>query len=98
MSTAVRIRDRYFYATKMTRESYEVLSWIADRYESAGVLYDGSRTVRSGNDSVILLTPESCAHDYLTALSEENGDDMVIPPCAGGPLADALLALWETVV
>lgn len=75
----------------------DALAWIADRYECATVLYDGSRFVRSRNGHV-MVTPEHVAWEYLAELEVENGGGLLVPPCAGGPLADALIELREAIV
>ena len=83
--------DGYHYVVPMAANAYSSLCWIAARYPSADVLVLGS-THRPN----VLIVPERVAHDYLAELEEEDGSP-IIPPCAGGPLANALVDLWQAI-
>lgn len=84
------------YNVPMTPNEHSMLAYIADRYPSAEALHDGSTY---DADRYILTVPESVAHNYLAKLPEDNGDaDAVLPPLAGGSLAEALIALYNAVV
>lgn len=86
------------YATKLPGKCKDSLAWIADRYTSAEKLYDGSTFVRS-TDGFVMFTPEHVAWEYLDELPKDNGvQGAVLPPCAGGPLATALIGLWEAII
>lgn len=79
-----------FYVIPMSPDTYRSLAWIADRYTSAAVLYDGA-THRPN----VLIIPEPVAAAYLAELPQDNGNPyQLVPPCAGGPLADALADLY----
>ena len=83
------IADAPTYAVPMRPLEYRALAWIADRYPSAQTPYDGA-TYRP----FVLMVPETVAAAYLRALPQDNGNPwQTVPPCAGGPLADALLSL-----
>ena len=92
MTVSMRTAEGFAYVIPMTPAAHKALAWIADRYSSAAVLFDGSRFVAN-----VLVVPEGVAHEYVQALEEEDGSPLV-PPCAGGPLADALIELWEAIV
>lgn len=84
------------YTIKLDRSAYDALAWIADRYVSAEVLYDGSDY---DEETETLTVPEHVAWEYTWALPEDNGNpNQAVPPCAGGPLADALLDFFVSIV
>lgn len=85
-----------FYMVPMSEASYRSLAWIADRYTSAEVLYDGSTY---NTETGMLEVPEHVAWDYSEELPRDNGvEGAILPPCAGGELADVLIAFWEEIV
>lgn len=85
-----------FYMVPMSEPAHQALAWIADRYGSAGVLYDGS-TYNAETET--LEIPEHVAWDYCEELPRDNGvEGAILPPCAGGELADALIAFWQEIV
>lgn len=87
---------RFAYVVPMSPEAFDALGWIADRYTSAEILWDGSDY---DEDTETLTVPEGVAWSYRDALPEDNGvADAALPPCAGGPLADSLLALLDSIV
>ena len=86
----------------LTPEEESALSWISARYESARVLYDGMiRQECSDIDCHLhphtFAIPERVAWSYQDALEEEDGNQ-VVPPCAGGTLAEKLLTFLEAIV
>lgn len=84
------------YTLTLSPDAHRALAWIADRYTSAEVLYDGSEY---DEDTQTLTVPEHVAHNYLDELPQDNGvEGAVLPPCAGGPLAEALISLYEQIV
>ena len=89
----------YFYRFELSDRERDALAWIADRYPSAGVLYDGAEwTADNDGDRWVALVSEHVARNYRDALADDNGDpDAVLPPCAGGRLADVLLDLWNAI-
>ena len=85
------------YQLTLTVSEMRTLGWIADRYRSAQVLHDGmegeeNQRGMEGNFTV----PESIAWEYRDALREET--DQMVPPCAGGTLAEKLATLYEEIV
>lgn len=77
------------YLMPHTDDAHRALAWIADRYTSAAELYDGA-TYRPH----VLIIPEPVAAAYFRELPQDNGIPwQTVPPCAGGPLAAALLSL-----
>ena len=93
MVETVKLQGRFWYAVPMSEDEYRALEWIGDRYTCAGILRD-----RSCYRANVLLVPEGTAHEYLTELEQENGGGMIVPPCAGGRLADNLADLYSAVV
>lgn len=92
--SSYRNEQGYFYVLSMPEAEYNTLAWIADRYPSAEVLYDGS--VYHHN---VLIVPEWVAHEYRDALPEDNGNPyQIIPPCAGGSLAEVLIEFYDGMV
>lgn len=84
------------YTIRLQRHEMDALAWIADRYTSAEILWDGSDY---DEETSILTVPEHVAWEYRDALPEDNGDPgATLPPCAGGSLAVALLAFLEGIV
>lgn len=84
------------YTIHLTGDAWNTLLWIADRYTSAEVLVQGSDY---DDETGILTVPEHVAWEYAEALPEDNGvADAFLPPCAGGPLADALVEFFDSIV
>ena len=99
--TAVRFdRTRGGYVFELTDRERDALAWIADRYPSAEVLFDGATwSADDDGDRWVALVPEHVAWNYRDALADDNGvPDAVLPPCAGGRLAEVLLDLWNAIV
>lgn len=92
------------YTLTLTSEELNALAWIADRYTSAEVLYDGMELADEdaapfADDVTAFIVPEHVVWEYVAALPEDNGvPGAVLPPCAGGTLAAKLIELWESVV
>jgi hypothetical protein len=89
------------YTLTLTADEHKALAWIADRYTSAEVLYDGLDATDDndqdwgGNFTIA----EHVVWEYMEALPEDNGNPgQIVPPCVGGTLADKLVRLWESVV
>lgn len=93
------------YTIQITRRERMDLGWVANRYESARVLYDGMEPVEEDMiddtpGASILETweiPESVAWEYMEALREEDGN-VIVPPRIGGQLADKLVAFLNSIV
>lgn len=84
------------YSIRLDQDAMNALAWIADRYVSAEVLYDGSDY---DPDTETLTVPEHIAWEYVEALPKDNGVAYAdLPPCAGGLLAEALIAFFNSIV
>lgn len=84
---------------QLSPSEYRALSWLADRYSSADVLYAATDDLSPDVDGpavyVLTIGPETL-RDYWRALLEDNGDPaQTVPPCAGGTLADKLRRIPE---
>lgn len=93
MTATIRLADGYHYVVPMSKGAQRSLAWIADRYVSAAYLFDGSRRLPNA-----LVVPEHVAHEYIRSLEEDEDGSPIVPPCAGGELADVLVDLWNAVV
>lgn len=82
----------------LSPSEYRALSWLADRYGSADVLYAATDDLSPDPGMpvyVLTLTPETL-RDYWRELLADNGDPaQTVPPCAGGTLADKLRRIPE---
>ncbi len=86
------------YRLNLTPAEAKALAWIADRYQSATVLWDGAEHEET-DAGTILTIPEHVAWDYAEALPRDNGvPGACLPPCAGGPLAEKLLDFLDSIV
>ena len=84
------------YTISLDRDALATLAWIADRYTSAEILFDGSDY---DAETETLTVPEHVAWEYAAALPEDNGNPtQSVPPCAGGPLAEALISFLDSIV
>lgn len=79
------------YKIHISPEEMKSLSWMAEKYESAEVLYNHLEEVEDG----LYVLPEHGAMEYMEALEEEG---MVVPPNIGGELADKLITLFYEIV
>lgn len=87
------------YRITFTEREYDTLAWLSVRYECAEVLYLGMISVNEDPIDLMFSVPEHVAWEYQDAVKAENGDDnAMLPPCAGGSLADKLISLWEAIV
>ena len=84
----------FTYKLKLTGGEVSALAWIADRYQSASVLYDGM-TYNSDLDTWEVSEP--VAWEYADAINNEDGN-FVVPPCCGGELADKLVRFYCEIV
>lgn len=87
--------DGMAYLLTLTDDEYRALAWVADRYVSAEVLFDGMQA--TDVDGVYAI-PEHVAWDYDRALDEDEDGSPLVPPCIGGPLAEKLIALRGSIV
>ena len=92
--------DNMAYRLDLTAEEHKALAWVADRYYSASVLYDGMDATDENDQDWggSFDIPEHVAWEYEEELSEENGGGLIVPPCVGGTLADKLIALRERIM
>lgn len=93
------------YTLTLTDGELKSLAWVADRYISAQVLYDSLTC----NDTCERdMCPCDCKEttynlqehevwDYMEALKEEDGNQLV-PPCIGGTLSEKLINLYQSIV
>lgn len=97
------------YKLKLSRAELDSLAWVGDRYESAGILYNGlilaDCELNSDYDlntdkhkEYLWQLPEHIAWEYLDSLSTENGCGMIVPTCIGGTLADKLIEFYNEIV
>lgn len=105
MSAVTFGRDAGGYTFTLTDRERDALAWIADRYVSAETLYDGASFEPADDDGDpdyhgdwVVLVPEPVAWAYVDALENDEDGSPVVPPCAGGPLADKLQAFYEAIV
>lgn len=89
------------YTLTLTYDEQKALAWVADRYTSAEILYDGMYALGDEKDggTVTYTVPEHIAWEYDAALPLDNGNDgQIVPPCVGGTLAEKLIQLREGIV
>ena len=87
------------YVFELTDRERDALAWIADRYPSAEVLFDGATWAADDDgDTWTAKVPEHVAWNYRDALADDNWRTLGLPPCAGGRLAEVLLDLWNAIV
>lgn len=96
------------YKLKLSRAELDSLAWVGDRYESAGILYDGliladtefnNQYFDSDIDGEFTWhIPEHIAWEYMESLETENGCGQIVPTCIGGKLAEKLIELYERIV
>ncbi len=91
------------YKLTLTSSEHRALAWVADRYGSAEILYDGM--VRTDDDDSgdgwggVFDVPEHVAWNYAEELPRDNGvESALLPPCAGGSLAGKLIGLLDGIV
>ena len=89
------------YQLTLTDSELKALAWIADRYQSAAVLYDGMEDASDENirltGDYLFYVPEHVAWEYRDALEEEDGNQ-IVPPCTGGTLAEKLISFLGSIV
>lgn len=78
--------------TVKNEEERQSLQWLAERYESAELLYDCV-----GEYPGEVFVPEHIAWEVLDA-TERDGADRGIVPCLGGRLGDEIHKMLEGVV
>lgn len=101
MSAPVRFdRAQGGYVFTLTDRERDSLAWIADRYTSAEVLFDGAEwTADDDGDRWTALVPEHVAWNYRDTLPDDNGvPDAMLPPGVGGRLGEVLIDLWDAIV
>ena len=97
------------YKLLISKHELDSLAWVGDRYESAGILYDGLILADTENNSdydtnsdkhkeYLWQIPEHIAWEYMDSLSTENGYGMIVPTCIGGTLADKLITFYNKIV
>lgn len=89
------------YRLELTADEHKTLAWVADRYDSASVLYDGMVKVEDANEDGwggLFDVAEEIAWQYEEELGLENGGGLLVPPCVGGTLAEKLIEFQERIV
>lgn len=86
------------YELHLTNAERDSLAWIADRYCSAAVIYDGARwdAPDETRETWLGVVPQGVAWGYIAALhalEDYDAPPPSVPPCAGGTLADKLREL-----
>lgn len=84
------------YVLELTDSERDSLAWIADRYCSASVLFDGARWEQRDDEIWAGVISSGVMWGYLAALialEDYDAPPPSIPPCAGGTLADKLREL-----
>lgn len=87
------------YELELTDGEFASLRWLAGRYLSAQVVFDGKRILSeatvNGEPISIYSIPEHIAWEFREACDGEDGGFV---PCCGGSLAAKLLDLLQAVV
>jgi len=91
-----------FYTLKMNPQEYNDLAWLADRYESARVLYDGLECaddvdVEYTEDCGTFKVPEHVLWEAYEATKEDGGAEGQIPNL-GGDLGKQIYNLFNEMV
>lgn len=90
------------YTVELDHAEGSTLRWLADRYNSAGHLYDHGRYVEDAENedsyAQVIKLDETQAAVYLAHLVTENGNPgQTLPTCAGGSLAVKLQSLYDEI-
>ena len=83
------------YTLQLTLDEAQALMWLADRYNYAEALWDAAEEEFIGTATGYrIVLSEAGAWNFADAVQAEDG----YLPCCGGPLADKITALLESIV